>query len=239
MSLPIVDVRDVHKVFVLHLQGGKRIDGLSGVNLQVFAGECVALRGPSGVGKSTLLRCIYGNYRFDQGAIQLRNGTDTLDMGSASTHAILAWRRSFMSYASQFLRVIPRVSSVDLVADTMSAQGMDVAEARERARDLLNRLHIGPSLHDLPPATFSGGEQQRVNLARAIAGSHPLLLLDEPSSALDANNRRIVFEELERQRDLGRTLVVILHAAEDVAAIATREYFLSPLEQAHANKRFL
>ncbi|MFM7609434.1 MAG: phosphonate C-P lyase system protein PhnL, partial [Alphaproteobacteria bacterium] len=165
------------KSFTLHLQGGTRIPVLAGVDLAVRAGECVALSGPSGAGKSTLMRCLYGNYGAGVGRIVLKHRGAELDLASADPRAVIEARRGSIGYVSQFLRVIPRVSTRDIVAEPMVARGMARDEALSRASALLDRLNLPERLHSLPPATFSGGEQQRVNLARGFGPGYPVLLL--------------------------------------------------------------
>ena len=181
---------------------------LSGVDLDVHAGECVVLSGPSGAGKSTLMRSLYGNYRAETGTILVRHGGEMVDIAAADPRTILAVRHETLGYVSQFLRVVPRVSALDVVAEVLLARGIDQDAARDQARALLLRLNIPSRLHAIPPATFSGGEQQRVNLARGFIASHPILLLDEPTASLDAENRAVVIRdgagcEGKRHRDRG------------------------------------
>src|SRR5205085_1162386 len=135
----------------------------------VEPGECVALAGPSGAGKSSILKMIYGNYRADRGAILVRAGDELVDIVQAGPRRILELRRAVIGYVSQFLRVIPRVGTLDVVAAAAAEGGLGPDDARDRAADLLARLHIPRQLWQLPPATFSGGEQQRVNIARGLA----------------------------------------------------------------------
>ena len=164
------------------------------------------LSGPSGVGKSTLMRSLYGNYRAESGRILIRHHGEMVDLATADPRTILAIRHETLGYVSQFLRVVPRVPALDVVAEVPIGRGMAQPEARRLATDLLLRLNIPRRLHGLPPATFSGGEQQRVNLARGFIGNHPILLLDEPTASLDAENRAVVVAminagEGERHRD--------------------------------------
>ena len=176
----MLQARGLAKHFTLHLRGGVRLDVLRDVDLEVRAGECVALAGPSGAGKSTLLRALYGNYRVDGGEIRIRHEGAMVDIASAAPREVVAVRARTLGYVSQFLRVVPRVSALDIVAEAVREASPE--EARARAAALLRRLNIPTRLHALPPATFSGGEQQRVNLARGFIGDHPVLLLDEPTA---------------------------------------------------------
>ena len=188
MNTPIIEVRNLSKTFVLHQQGGVAIEALSGISFSVDAGECVALHGPSGAGKSTLLRALYGNYLPTGGSIRVRCGGEDVDITSADPRTVIRLRRGCISYVSQFLRVIPRVSTL---------------------------WHIAP-------ATFSGGEQQRVNIARGFIRPSPILLLDEPTASLDGANRQVVIDLIREARGNGAAIVGIFH--DDVAreAVADR-----------------
>ncbi len=215
------------KTFTLHLQGGVRLHVLDSVDLHVRAGECVALAGPSGAGKSTLLRTLYGNYRADAGKIWVRHGDDMVDLAAASPREILAVRRDTIGYVSQFLRVVPRVPALQIVAEAA-----DRADATASAAKLLEWLNIPPRLQALAPATFSGGEQQRINLARGFIGGHPILLLDEPTASLDAANAAIVVGMIREAKARGTAIVGIFHDAEVRNAVADRLFEVRPLQDA-------
>jgi alpha-D-ribose 1-methylphosphonate 5-triphosphate synthase subunit PhnL len=215
------------KHFTLHLQGGVRLAVLDGVDLQVRAGECVALAGPSGAGKSTLLRALYGNYRADSGKIWVRHAGEMLDLAAAGPRTVLDVRARTLAYVSQFLRVVPRVPALRIVAE--AAAGGD---AEARAADLLHRLNIPARLHALPPATFSGGEQQRVNLARGFIAGHPILLLDEPTASLDAANARVVVGMIRDAKARGTAIVGIFHDIEVRDAVADRLHQVRPQQDA-------
>ena len=219
---PILSVENLAKTFTLHTQGGVRLPVFEQVNFTVSPGECVVLAGPSGSGKSTLLRSLYANYLPDAGAIRVRHGGGWVDMVSAEPREILAVRRETMAYVSQFLRVIPRVPAVDIVAEPLIAQGVAEGTAKGKARDLLARLALPERLWGVPPATFSGGEQQRVNIARSFVRSYPVVLLDEPTASLDAANRDTVVALVNEARQAGAALVAICHDAPVRDAIATR-----------------
>jgi alpha-D-ribose 1-methylphosphonate 5-triphosphate synthase subunit PhnL len=220
------------KSFTLHLQGGTRIPVLHGVELAVAPGECVALSGPSGAGKSTLMRCLYGNYGAGEGRILLRHRGAEVDLASADPRLVREVRRETLGHVSQFLRVIPRVPTLDIVTEPLLARGMAREAARARAAALLTRLNLPAPLHTLPPATFSGGEQQRVNLARGFTPGYPVLLLDEPTASLDAGNRAVVISLIEEAKAAGTAIIGIFHDAEVRDRIADRLFELNPIQGA-------
>jgi len=219
---PAIAVEDLCKTFTLHTQGGPQLSVLRGVRLAVEPGECVALADPSGSGKSTLLRCIYGNYRPQAGRILLRAGERIVDVVGAEPRTILELRRRTIGYVSQFLRVIPRVPALDVVAEPLRALGASRAAAMAQAATVLERLGIPERLWRLSPVTFSGGEQQRVNVARGLATGHPILLLDEPTASLDADSRARVVELIVEARHRGAAMLGTFHDAEVRDAVSTR-----------------
>ena len=215
-------IEGLEKSFVLHTQGGVRLPVLAGLDLEVEPGECVALHGPSGVGKSTVLRCVHGNYRADAGRILVRHREGIVDMVTAHPRKVLVVRRETVGHVSQFLRVIPRVSAGDVVAETLRDRGADRESAADAARTILNRLNIPAELQQLAPATFSGGEQQRVNLARVLVARYPVLLLDEPTASLDRENREVVIDLIREAAGRGAAILGIFHDAAVRDAVATR-----------------
>lgn len=218
----VLEVKGLAKTFVLHNQNGVELPVLRGAALEVGQGECVVLDGPSGSGKSTLLKCVYGNYRASAGTIRVRHGGRWVDVAGAGPRDVLDLRRETVGYVSQFLRVIPRVPALDIVADPLVRRGTGRDEARRRAAALLARLNVPERLWRLPPATFSGGEQQRVNIAHGLIGGHALLLVDEPTAALDTDNRAVVVELIREACRDGAAALAIFHDAEVRDALATR-----------------
>lgn len=203
----MIDVSGISKSFTLHNQGGSVIDVLTACDFHVASGECVALTGMSGSGKSTVMRMLYGNYLADRGRIEIGG----LDIVSAEPRDILELRRHTLGYVSQFLRVVPRVSTLDVVAEPLLSNGTDREEAHLRAATLLERLNLPSRLWSLSPTTFSGGEQQRVNVARGFAYGYPALLLDEPTASLDGTNREVVLCLIEEAKERGAAIVGIFH----------------------------
>ncbi len=224
----MVEATGLTKTFVLHLQGGTRIPVLDGLDATLESGCCTVLAGPSGAGKSTLMRALYGSYRVDGGAIRVRHRGAWVDIAQGihgcDPRLVLEVRRETLGYVSQFLRVVPRVSALQIVAE--AAPGQD---GREQAEALLLRLNIPRRLHGLPPATFSGGEQQRVNLARGFIGGHPILLLDEPTASLDAENRDVVIGLVAEAKARGTALAGIFHDSAVRDAVADSVLTISPL----------
>lgn len=209
----MISIENVSKSFVLHNQGTAEIPVMQGASFMVSEGECVALVGASGAGKSTLMRMIYGNYLTASGRIMIGD----VDVASAAPREIIQLRRRTLGYVSQFLRVVPRVSTLDVVAEPLLATGTDADEARAQAETLLTRLNIPQRLWALSPTTFSGGEQQRVNIARGFAFPYPALLLDEPTASLDPTNRATVLAMIAEAKTCGVAIIGIFHdhAARD------------------------
>ncbi|THK39391.1 phosphonate C-P lyase system protein PhnL [Ensifer sp. MPMI2T] len=221
MATPLV-VSEVAKSFTMHLRDGVRLPVVANVSFSVKAGECVVLGGPSGVGKSSILKMLYGNYGVDEGQILMEHDGRLVNLTTAEPRMVLEVRRTTLGYVSQFLRVVPRVSALDIVAEPLQARGVAAGEARERAAELLSKLNLPKELWALPPATFSGGEQQRVNIARGFITDHRILLLDEPTASLDAKNRAVVVEMIAEKKAEGTALVGIFHDEEVRDAVADR-----------------
>ncbi|MBL8580563.1 MAG: phosphonate C-P lyase system protein PhnL [Mesorhizobium sp.] len=219
MPTPIV-VSEVGKSFTMHLRGGIRLPVVENVSFAIKSGECAVLGGPSGAGKSSILKMLYGNYAVDAGQIIVSHRGQLIDLATASPRTVLQIRRDTIGYVSQFLRTVPRVSALDVVAEPLVSLGEAKETAQARARDLLARLNLPEKLWSLPPATFSGGEQQRVNIARGFITPHPVLLLDEPTASLDAKNREVVVEMIAGKKREGAALLGIFHDADVREAVA-------------------
>lgn len=214
----MIEIENLCKSFTLHNQGAAVLPVLAGAYLRVDPGECVALTGASGSGKSTLMRMIWGNYRAETGRLQVAG----LDLTTATPRQIIALRRARLGYVSQFLRVVPRVPTLRVVAEPLLALGQPEPQALARAAELLARLNIPERLWSLSPTTFSGGEQQRVNIARGFAHPFPVLLLDEPTASLDAVNRAVVLDLIGEAKARGAAILGIFHDEAARAQVADR-----------------
>ncbi|MBN7758354.1 phosphonate C-P lyase system protein PhnL [Nitratireductor aquimarinus] len=221
MATPLV-VSEVCKSFTMHLQGGIRLPVVSDVSFSLSAGECAVLGGPSGAGKSSILKMIYGSYAIDTGQVIVSHDGNLVNLATADPRTVIAIRRDTIGYVSQFLRAVPRVSARDVVAEPLIARGEVLETARGRAEMLLERLNLPERLWDLPPATFSGGEQQRVNIARGFITDHPVLLLDEPTASLDKANREIVVSMIDEKKKAGVALLGIFHDQDVREIVADR-----------------
>jgi len=221
MATPLV-VSEVFKSFTMHLRDGLKLAVVNDVNFSVASGECVVLGGPSGIGKSSILKMLYGNYAVDAGQILVAHRDRIVNVAAVDPRTVLDVRRHTMGYVSQFLRTVPRVSAIDVVAEPLLARGVNAGEARDKAAALLAGLNLPRELWNLPPATFSGGEQQRVNIARGFITDHRILLLDEPTASLDAANRKVVVSMIAAKKAEGVAMLGIFHDEEVREAVADR-----------------
>lgn len=211
---------EVHKTFIMHMRGGVELPVVANVSFALKAGACAVLGGPSGVGKSSILKMLYGNYGCDGGQVLVLHHGKHVDIASASPRKVLEIRRDTIGYVSQFLRAVPRVSALDVAAEPLLVRGVEREVAHARVRLLFTRLNLPERLWSLPPATFSGGEQQRVNIARGFITDHPVLLLDEPTASLDAANREVVIELIAGKKAQGVALLGIFHDHDVRNAVA-------------------
>ena len=219
MPTPLI-VSDVAKTFTMHLRGGIRLPVFERLSFTLTAGKCAVLAGPSGTGKSTVMKMVYGNYGVDCGQIIVDHRGRLTDIASADPRAMLDIRRHTVGYVSQFLRVVPRVAALDVAAEPLVERGESQQAARALAGELFERLNLPKALWSLPPATFSGGEQQRVNIARGFITAHTVLLLDEPTASLDAANRQVVMELIGEKKRSGVALLGIFHDQDVRQAVA-------------------
>ena len=228
----LLEIRGLAKQFRLHILNGKVINALHSIDFDIAEGEILGLTGQSGSGKSTLMKCLYRTYLPTAGQIVYQSNSGPIDLAAADEHALIALRRTEITYCSQFLHVIPRVPALDVVAEPLIRRGATREQALAAARDAFTRLSLPAELWDAYPATFSGGEQQRINLARGFIGGHPILLLDEPTASLDAENRDIVIAMITEAKSRGVAIVGIFHDTEVRGRVADRLLHVLPIQDA-------
>lgn len=222
----IIEVHQLSKVFELHILHDKRITALQHIEMTIGEGEIIGLTGKSGSGKSSLMKCLYRTYLATTGEILYASHSGVIDLVKADDHAIIALRRSEIRYCSQFLSVIPRVSAVDVVAGSLFRTEKNKEQARDRARALLETLGLPSGLWDAYPVTFSGGEQQRVNVARAIIARPRLLLIDEPTASLDTHTKDVVIGLIRELKQHGTSVLCISHDEYTLENLADRRLHL-------------
>lgn len=224
MSEVMISAKGISKKFVMHQQNGAQINVFNQLNFDAYAGSCLILAGQSGSGKSTLLRMMYGNYLANSGELKIKKGDQWVDMVTASPRQIVELRKNNIGYVSQFLKTIPRVTTLNVVMQPALERGIAKEDAQKRAENLLGRLNIPERLWHLAPSTFSGGEQQRVNIARGFMVSWPILLLDEPTASLDEKNRDVVLELIQEAKDNGSSIIGIFHDAYVRQKVGNRQF---------------
>jgi len=207
----ILEVNDLGKNFNLHILNGKRIEALKNINFTMKEGEIIGLTGKSGSGKSSLMKCIYRSYLASHGEIIYNSVAGKIDLVAATDHQIIQLRKNEITYCSQFLSVIPRVTAVDVVCENLFRSQKDKSEAREMAKEMLEKLGLPTSLWDAFPVTFSGGEQQRINVARAIIARPRFLLIDEPTASLDQKTKDVVVDLILDLKQNGTSVLCISH----------------------------
>lgn len=208
----LLEVVDLEKRFELHILNEKQIEALRQVSFEVDEGEVVGLTGKTGSGKSTLMRCIHRTYLASGGKILYHHANaEITDLVTATEHQVLRIRKADITYCSQFLQVIPRVPAIEVVATALTSRGTSDPEARRAAGESFERLSLPRELWDTYPATFSGGEQQRVNIARAMISRPRLLLVDEPTASLDMKTKDAVIDMLLDLKMNGTSIILITH----------------------------
>jgi alpha-D-ribose 1-methylphosphonate 5-triphosphate synthase subunit PhnL len=210
----VIRCESLCKTFLMHVRGGTRLEAFRDLSFTVTGGAFLGVRGPSGSGKSSLLKCLYRTYIPSSGEIWYTDSqAETRDLAAAEEHVILKLRRQEIGYVSQFFPVIPRVSALDTIANGMVARGFAREESKTRARDLLGRLAIPRSLWDMFPSTFSGGEKQRINIIHAVIAQPRLLLLDEPTASLDSESAREAISLILEMKNQGTAMIGVFHDA--------------------------
>lgn len=207
----ILEVNNLSKDFNLHILNDKRIEALKNINFNMKEGEIIGLTGKSGSGKSSLMKCLYRTYLASTGEIIYLSRAGAIDLVKADDHRIIDLRKNEITYCSQFLSVIPRVSAVDVVCENLFRVEKDKDYARSQAKIMLEQLGLPYELWDAFPVTFSGGEQQRINVARAIIAKPRFLLIDEPTASLDAKTKDVVVDMILQLKAEGTSVLVISH----------------------------
>ena len=221
----MLQVSGLSKQFKMHIRDGLVIDGFNDVSFTAYKGKLLAVTGKSGIGKSTLLKCIYRTYKPTGGSVvYLSRDGKKVDLAKEEDQTIIWLRKSELGYVSQFLHVIPRVSALDILAGRLLAGNTSPKGAREEAEYLLDRVRISKSLWNMYPSTFSGGEKQRLNILLAIAAKPNLLLLDEPTASLDAVSKDIIIELILDTKKKGVTLIGVFHDRDAIKALADTRY---------------
>ncbi|MBZ4653823.1 MAG: phnL [Peptococcaceae bacterium] len=217
----MLKVENLSKEFTMHIRGGKKIVTLSDISFQVRKGEFLGITGPSGIGKSSLLKCIYRTYLPSGGNIWYLSGEgEMVNLATVDDHKILELRRSEIGYVAQFLHVIPRVSALEVVSSALITQGVEPKAREERAKELFRRLGIPASLWEMYPSSFSGGEKQRLNIIRGLISKPRLLLLDEPTASLDPVSKREVISLIQELKKEGTTMIGVFHDYETLMKLA-------------------
>jgi len=232
----MIDVDNLNKNFFLHTQGEAKIPVFRDFRLKLKPGESVALVGPSGVGKSTLLRLLYGNYKTGSGKVLVNHDGGVVNLAGADPHTVLHIRKWTIGYVSQFLRVIPRVPAIQVVMEPMRVRGASEKVSRVLAGELLTRLRIPERLWSLSPTTFSGGEQQRINIARGFISTYPVMLLDEPTASLDPDNTETVVEIIKEAIGMGTAIIGIFHDEDIRNSLASRCVKIQPINNHTCSK---
>jgi putative ABC transport system ATP-binding protein len=200
----MIEARDLEQTY---LSGGRPLSVLRQINLAIAPREFVAVMGPSGSGKTTLLGLLAGLDRPTRGVVRL----DGEDLGRLSEDARARLRAEKVGFVFQAFQLMPTLTAIENVLVPLELRGRGNGAAAARARELLERVGLGDRLHHYP-AQLSGGEQQRVGVARAFAGEPKILFADEPTGSLDAETGRAVIDLLvELNRDAGTTLVLVTH----------------------------
>jgi alpha-D-ribose 1-methylphosphonate 5-triphosphate synthase subunit PhnL len=218
----ILEINDLSKVFNLHILKNKKLEALKSINFTLAEGEIIGLTGKSGSGKSSLMKCIYRTYLASGGQINYKSIHGMVDLVKATDHEVIELRKNEITYCSQFLSVIPRVSAVDVVCENLFKVNTDKEAARYKAKGMLQQLGLLEELWDAFPVTFSGGEQQRINVARAIITSPRFLLIDEPTASLDPKTKDVVVDMLLDLKKHGTSILCISHDEYTIEKLVDR-----------------
>ena len=223
----VLEIDGLTKGFSLH-HLNKDIGAFADISFSVSAGEFVLLKGANGAGKSTLLRTLYRSYLPRAGEIRFHSRHGVVDLARAADVDIAHLRRTEIGFVTQFLTARPRVSAEAIVAEPLRLAGWASQDALDAARLALKTFGVKPDLWAAYPTTFSGGEQQKVNLARALILPQKLLMLDEPTASLDANARAALVARLQELKDEGTAMIGVFHHPDDVMHLIDHIVDLTP-----------
>ena len=216
-------IAGLSKEFTLFILGGKKIRALKDIAFDLEEGEIVGLTGKSGSGKSTLMKCIYRTYLPTSGSMIFREADGgEIDLATAAEHDVLALRRSEMTYCSQFLHAIPRVPALEVACEGLLSRKCPREDAFREARVCFERLGLPEELWSAYPSTFSGGEQQRINISRAILSRPRFLLVDEPTASLDLRSKDAVIDMLLELKAAGTSILLITHDEHTLTRLSDR-----------------
>jgi alpha-D-ribose 1-methylphosphonate 5-triphosphate synthase subunit PhnL len=224
----MLNVKGLTKNFTMHIRGGLVIPGFANVCLGAAGGSLLAITGPSGTGKSSLLKCIYRSYIPCAGEILYTQANGArIDLARAGDWEVLRLRRAEIAYVSQFFHVMPRVPALEILSEALTERKTPRQEALEAAREMLSRVGLGKALWDMYPSTFSGGEKQRLNIARALITKPRLLLLDEPTASLDRGHKEKVIHMIQTLKAEGAAMIGVFHDRDALLALADARYDLA------------
>lgn len=222
--MTMLDVNDFGKRFTIH-HLNKTMQAVEQVNFSIEKGEFIGIVGKSGSGKSTILKSIYRSYLPDAGEIMYDSARfGRIDLCQATERQMLYLRKYEIGYVSQFLNVMPRTTSRQLVEKALLEMGETESVAQIEAEKALTHFELDPKLWDTYPNTFSGGEKLRLNIAMATVKKPRLLLLDEPTASLDQQSKLKVREIIEKLKANGTTLVGIFHDIEFMEGLCDKVY---------------
>jgi alpha-D-ribose 1-methylphosphonate 5-triphosphate synthase subunit PhnL len=225
----ILEVQGLTKHFYVH-HLRREIPAFVGVDFSLRRGEFLLVRGANGVGKSTLLRCLYRTYLPTGGRAIYRSAHGPIDLARAADVDIAALRRSELGHVTQFLRARPRVSAIDVVTEPLLTRGDGRVSARRTAGEWLDTFGLKEDIWEAYPTTFSGGEQQKVNLVRALIVPRRLLLLDEPTASLDAAARKALVSRLGQLKAQGVAMIGVFHHPEEIRSLVDNELLLTNVQ---------
>ncbi|MGY5344281.1 phosphonate C-P lyase system protein PhnL [Paenibacillus glucanolyticus] len=221
---PILSIHNLSKSFMLH-NLDKHIKAIDRVDFELQEGEFVGITGKSGSGKSTILKSIYRTYVINEGSIwYISKRFGRMNLAEASEREMVYLRKHEIGYVSQFLNAMPRTTARELVEQAIVEMGNGEDFAKQEAEHMLAHFELDEYLWDSYPATFSGGEKLRLNIARAMVKHPRLLLLDEPTASLDNASKIKVRELLEQLMREGTTMLGIFHDLEFMKNLCHREY---------------